>query len=235
MTNDINKIMEDIMADSIVMEKGLENIDFTRKELVEKRNENAKKILEKWNIRSRIIKDITYQIIDNVVTNLRLPEKGEQIRIRTQQQINLISLIVKILDENHKINELTIATYTLNREIWSILIDLIKAEHIKKINLLITSSYSFRDNKLYEWMKDTANQLKDNYNFHLIFAWLHLKITLARCNDNYYQFEGSMNYSTNNMVEQILFENNQVTYDHDYFFLTETILDRDNKALEIIC
>jgi hypothetical protein len=65
-------------------------------------------------------------------------------------------------------------------------------------------------------------------------VWSHLKITLARCGNNFYQFEGSMNYSMNNMAEQIVFENNKDLYDFDYYFIIETMQDTNNKALEII-
>jgi len=201
----------------------------------EKKYENSKKILDKWDIRAENCKKNTFQIIYNLITDLKLPGKGESLRIRTQQQINLISLIIKILDMHKKIDELTVATYTFNRESTSILIDLIKSQHIKKTNLLLSSSYTFRDPKLYEWLKEIAKEISSDYDFHLTFAWLHLKITLAKCGNDYYQFEGSMNYSTNNMMEQILFENNKKTYDYDYAFLNEIIKNRDNKALEVTC
>lgn len=212
----------------------LENIDI-RNNKMEKWYENSKKVLDKWDIRSENCKKNTFLIIYNLINDLRLPKKNEQLRIRTQQQINLISLIIKILDIHKKIDELTIATYTFNRESILIIKNLIESKHIIKLNLLLTSSYTFRNPKLYEWIKDIAWELFKNYDFHLTFAWLHLKISLIKCEDDYYQFEGSMNYSTNNMIEQILFENNKETYDYDYNFLNKIIRDKENKALEVIC
>jgi len=38
----------------------------------------------------------------------------------------------------------------------------------------------------------------------------------------------------NNMAEQIIFENNKELYDFDYEFISKTMQDTNNKALEII-
>lgn len=194
----------------------------------------AKQFLEKIDVRIEKVKKNTYQIINNVINDLKLPQKGEQIRIRMQQQISLISMVMKIVEQNKKIDELIVVTYTLNREALQIFIDLFKNGKIKKMRFLIASSYSFRDPKYYEEIKETFKGLK-NKNANLAFAWTHLKITLARCENDYYQIEGSMNYSANNMAEQILFENNKKTFEYDKKFINEVITQRKNKAVEFIC
>lgn len=201
----------------------------------EKDIKKVKIFLDKWDIRKEKIKDATYLILNNVLTDLILPLPGEQLRIRTQQQINLFSIILKILETHKKIDELTIVTYTLNKVVYSVLIDLLKKNHIGRLNLFLASAYIFRDKEYYEKLKNEAAEFKDKYDYHLVFAWLHLKISLVKCGGNFYQFEGSMNYSSNNMAEQILFENNKITYDHDYNFISKIITNHDNKALEIIC
>ena len=176
------------------------------------------------------IKKRTYRYIydKNLIP---VPGKGEQVRIRTQQQMNLITIILKVIDIYSEIEELTISTYTINREAMSILTQLKDSGKIKRINLLISSSYGFRDPKWYEEIK----ALCIGHGMHLVFAWAHFKITLIRAKDNYFQIEGSMNYSTNNMAEQILLENNQETYEKDYKFITKIMGDRNSKALEVIC
>jgi len=176
------------------------------------------------------IKKRTYRYIydKNLIP---VPEKGEQIRIRTQQQMNLITIILKVIDIYSEIEELTISTYTINREAMSILTQLKDSGKIKRINLLISSSYGFRDPKWYEEIK----ALCIGHGMHLVFAWAHFKITLIRAKDNYFQIEGSMNYSTNNMAEQLLLENSETTYMKDYEFINSIMTDRKNKALEIIC
>jgi hypothetical protein len=195
----------------------------------------AKRFLEKMDIRLINIKSPTYQILHNVLTDLRLPHRGEQLRIRTQQQINLISLILKMIAIHENINEVTIATYTLNKEAFSVLQDLIIGGKIHRVNFFLAAAYSFRSPEEYSEFKRVCLRLSKTHNVHLAFAWLHLKITLARCGHDYYQFEGSMNYSTNNMAEQLVFENCRETYDHDYTFLHDILLNRDQKAIEVIC
>ena len=195
----------------------------------------AKSFLDKMHIRTSTIKNKTYQIIENVINDLVLPKKGEQIRIRTQQQINLISMVLKVAHSNI-IDELSIMTYTFNREALGIVLDLIRSKQIKKFNLILASSYSFRDPKYYEELKSVFLGFQ-NKNIHLSFAWSHLKVTLAKCGNNYYQIEGSMNYSTNNMAENLVFENCKNTYDFDkkVFNIILKGEGRKNKALEYIC
>lgn len=195
---------------------------------------NAKQFLHENNIRENIFNKPSFQILKNVLTDLRLPIPGEQIRIRTQQQINLISIVLKLIKTHKTIDELTIATYTLNRISMDTIIPLVEAKKIKKLNLMISSSYGFRDKKYFEELKENWFDLGQKFDVHLTFAWSHLKITLAKCGNNFYQIEGSMNYSTNNQAEQLFFENNSETYHHDYNFIIGIMLEKENKALEII-
>ncbi len=194
---------------------------------------SVKIFLEEHDIRIESFKNPTFRIIYHVLEDLTLPRPGEQMRIRTQQQINLISIILKIIEVHGQIEDLTIATYTLNKEAWGVITDLLQSGRIEKLSLFLASSYSFRDKAYYEFLKTTTLSLQEHYNLSLVFAWLHLKITLAKCGGNYYQFEGSMNYSTNNMAEQILFENRIETYEHDYTLL-QSFTSHNNKALEVI-
>lgn len=139
--------------------------------------------------------------------------------------------LMKIIEQHGKIEELTISTYTINREAMALLTQWKEAGTIGKVSLLISSSYSFRDPKWYNEIKDIcrANDMR------LTYCWGHLKITLAKAGDDCYQFEGSMNYSTNNMAEQISFENNKSTYDSDYEFLHNVIGNRNSNSLEVVC
>lgn len=196
--------------------------------------DNTKIFLDSIDVRPHKFTKQSFEIIRNL-KNFRLPERGEQIRIRTQTQINLISILLKIISVHGKIDDLTISTYTLNREAFSVLNDLVKSGRIETINLFIASSYSFRHPKWYDELKERSISLSSDFDFHLVFAWSHFKITLARAGEDYYQFEGSMNFSTNNMAEQLLVENNRVTYEYDYEFIDKIMKNTNSKALEIIC
>ncbi len=194
----------------------------------------AKTFLDKLDIRCAHFKRQSFIIVKNVMTDVSLPLLGEQFRIRTQRQINLISLIIKIAYERKKIDEITITTYTLNREAWGVLIDLLSTHKLKKLSLIIPKNYHFRHKEYCQEIKRTAITTLKRYDFHLVFADVHLKLTLIRCGSDYFQIEGSMNYSMNNMAEQLLFENNKESYQYDYNFIHE-IITKKKLGIEKVC
>ncbi|MDP2685000.1 MAG: hypothetical protein Q8P20_08265 [bacterium] len=194
---------------------------------------NSKKFLDSIDIRAENVTKTTFEIIKNM-KDFEMPLIGMQLRIRTQSQLNLIFLVMKVVEQNHIAEEITIATYTLNKEAYSILLDLVKSGRIKKLSLLIASSYSFRDPEYFEYLKKNTTEVAGKYDVHLVFAWVHFKITLIRCGENFYQIEGSMNYSQNNMAEQLLIENVKTSYLYDYDFI-HNFSQQKNKALNIIC
>lgn len=203
-------------------------------ETSEKYIQKVKIFLDEMKIKKIKSKKTTTMIMF-AIENLKLPLKGEVLRIRTQQQINLIAIILVILKEHKNIDVLTIATYTLNKEAFNILYDLIIAKKIIKLNFLLASSNHFRSEDHLKYLINKSKELSSKgFQISFVLAWSHFKITLAKCGDNYYQFEGSMNYSMNNMAEQILFENNKNIYDFDYNFIIKTMQDTKNKALEVI-
>lgn len=178
----------------------------------------------------------SYQIIYNFVKDFKLPKKNEVFRIRTQQQINLFAILAKIIYEHKIIDELTIGTYTLNKNVFNPLMLLLDSGKIKRLNLLLASSYSFRSPDNYEMFKAVClDKAQNGKEVKLVFAWSHFKITLVKCGEYYYHFEGSMNYSMNNMAENIILSESEYIYQQDYDFIKNTMTSRNNKALEIVC
>lgn len=192
----------------------------------------ARQFLKKIDVRMANVKQSTFVKLTNV-KKLGLPTPGQQLRIRTQKQLNLISLVMRIVEHHGSIDELLIATYTLNREAFAVLLDLVEHGRVGKLSLFLASSYTFRDPAYYEYLKSTVLVLPPSVPIHLAFAWLHLKITLARCGKDFCLFEGSMNYSMNNMAEQLLLENNQASFEHDRAFMAE-ILKSGQAAVEVV-
>jgi len=200
----------------------------------EKYREDVRIFLEEMKI-FKIKPEKIVGMIIKAFDGLKLPLPGEQLRIRFQQSINLIVLILRILKEHGVIDELSIVTYSLNKIAFNILRDTIQSGKIKKVNFVLSSSNRFRNEKHLNYLINESKALSEkNFDISFVMAWTHSKITLARCGSDFYQFEGSMNYSMNNMAEQIVFENNKDLYDFDYDFITETMQDTKNKALEII-
>ena len=195
--------------------------------------EQSKQFLDNLKIQVSKRRTSNYTIWQTI-QNITLPLPKEIYRIRTQTQTSLLALVLKIAAAE-QIEELTIATYTINEESFNMLTQLLCNKRIGRINLLIASSYVFRDKKYFELLKSRCLELSANNEIHLTFAWTHIKVTLAKCGDNYYHIEGSMNYSQNNMAENLVFSNDKESYDFDYGFITGTMQERKNKALEIIC
>ena len=195
----------------------------------EKWSESAKRILNALQLSSPNISKKTMGIISKI-DDIRLPEKGEQLRIRTQTQLNMISFVIAMANRG-VIDELIVATYTLNKEAFAVLADLSKSGRIRNLKLMIASSYNFREPA---WSDEIKEQCRKMKNVSLAFAWFHWKITLAKIGDDHFLIEGSMNYSMNNMAEQILFENDTGMWENDRKLLTETILENKTKAVEIV-
>jgi len=177
-----------------------------------------------------------YNIVYDVLENLELPHAGTTFRIRTQQQISLFAIIAKILYEHPSIDNLTIATYTINTKFFDLIMSLFDSGKIKKLSFLIASSYTFRSPENYEYFKKVClKRHKAGADISLMFAWSHFKITLVKCGDDFYQFEGSMNYSINNMAENLILCNSEEIYNQDYDFIKNIMMDSENKALELVC
>ena len=227
--SEINKLLADLQLSPASFAEEF-SIDQTT---TEKYRSKAKIFLKNCDIRPSAITKKTMLTIANAL-EINLPKKDEQFRIRTQTQLSMLAIVLSVLRKHDLIDELTIATYTLNREAYNLLTALL-GKRISKINLFLASSYTFRDAKYYDFLKKDAKRLMLDFDYHLVFAWSHLKITLIRCGDDFYQLEGSMNYSQNNLAENLVFENCRESYEYDYEFVLETMTKTTHKALEIIC
>lgn len=193
----------------------------------------ARQFLSEATILTENLSSVTIDTLSSVEA-IRLPAKGEQMRIRTQKQMNMISFVLAAAIERGHIDELIVSTYTLNKEAFDILQNLVRSGKVKSLILLVASSYTFRDPTRYEEMKSACRQMKaDGFDVSLIFAWLHFKLTLMRCGDDCYHIEGSMNYSMNNMAEQVMFENRREIYDFDRAFMLDTVVNSGLASVEV--
>ena len=200
----------------------------------EKYASNAKQFLSEADIRSDLCRKTTFSILSKLDPETIIPKKNHQIRIRTQKQLNMISILCGLIGKKIA-DEVTITTYTLNKEALNILCDLLVRKKIKKLSILLSSSYSFRDPTHKSLIINTVKKLSAKYKIHLTFIWSHFKITLLKIGNDYYQIEGSMNYSQNNMAENLFIENNKKSYEHDHEFIQKIINADSGNALEKIC
>ena len=175
-------------------------------------------------IQKQVIKNLQIQTIkaEHLTQFCSYPEVGEIIRVVTNRQYNAFALILQLLNKYEFIEELTIAIYRINFATVLSIIDLINAGKIKKANFLLSNF--FRENHKYEKWAETLYQFgQENKNTTIKFSQTHAKVTLAKCGDNYYIFEGSGNMSDNARVEQYIYENNIKVYNFHYAWINEII------------
>ena len=77
------------------------------------------------------VKKQTRLIVESSFKGFRLPAKNEQLRVRTQGQINMIAVLLQVIAAEI-ILDLTISTYTFNREAQSLIFQLVKDGRVKK-------------------------------------------------------------------------------------------------------
>ena len=213
----------------------MKKIDLKSFPLIQKSKDFSaeKQLLETFSIRYDFISKSTFYALSHI-HDFRLPSPGEQVRFRVQTQLNLTTIILKILETHAHIDECIILSFSFNRESCQIFQNLLAAGHITNFWLYVASSYTYRDVEHYERLKQWALSLQQR-NCHLAFVPSHAKITLIQCEENYYQMEGSMNFTTNTRVEHLLLENRKESYEYDKQFIESEILQMNEKALEIIC
>ena len=120
----------------------------------DKYKDEAKIFLSEINITTEKITKHTYKILSDIKSQSMdiIPPPGQIYRMRTQQQINLISILMLIAKEGH-IDELIITTYTLNKEAFEVIKDLYRAGMITKVQLYLSATLSFRVPEYYKQIK----------------------------------------------------------------------------------
>lgn len=132
----------------------------------------------------------------------RLPEENEQIRIITDKGFNIVTALLLIC-EKEIIQDAVFSVYRINQKAINLIIDLIKAEKIKKLHILLNHNIGKMKPELYNDIKRLSDYCIIEYND------THMKIMTAKTKNNNYIFEGSGNLSNNSRYEQYIFENNK--------------------------
>ena len=135
----------------------------------------------------------------------RLPMPGEFFAIWTMKSFNAFTFIPYLLSAAGNIQQLILATYSINRRIIDSLMKKIDQGKIENVEIFISDSIKFRMPKVY----DHLTMMAENRKVNVIYAWNHAKITLAECGNQKYLIEGSGNWSENAQHEQYLFFNDE--------------------------
>jgi len=157
----------------------------------------------------RLYKDKTFQVI-GLISEMKLPEPNEQIRIITRRSFNAISFLKYIADKE-VIEEMTACIYSINYEGAMLLNDLLNAGRIEKATLVISN---LRNKAHREKEQLTKDLFIANKKIKLIFLSSHAKIiSFSTKAGNFYTIEGSGNLAFNSRIEQYVIDNDKDLFD----------------------
>lgn len=148
----------------------------------------------------------------------RLPAPGEAFFLWTVNQFNAFTFIPYLIDNTKCIDDLMISTYSINIRIIDSLSSFVQKNLVGNVYILISDSAKFRIPAVI----DHLEQFRISFpNVTVRYAWNHSKITLMRCDDQFYVIEGSGNFSENSRHKQYIFLNSK----HIYEFRRRWIVD----------
>ena len=156
------------------------------------------------------------QIIKKV-EQIGLPKSGEQLRLITINPFNTISIISYIANIEI-IEHAVFVIFAINQSAAKIIIDLLSKGRIKKITCIVSSIQNAG-----HVSKSIAVDMLKNY-IDIVFVNSHAKITLLKTeNGNYYNIEGSGNFSFNGRLEQYIIDNDIKLYEFSKEWIEEII------------
>jgi len=191
-------------------DKNVENIQADENGNIELPDKLLKRYVEK-----------TYQAIEKI-KEIKLPKQGGQLRLITTKAFNSIAVIKHIADEE-KIKSAKLVIYAINQYAARLLIDLKKEGKLNNTVLIISS---IRNPGIKD--KCIAVEMLKKY-FKIIFITSHAKIAILETEKgNYYNIEGSGNFSYNARLEQYVIDNEKGLFDFSNRWIKE--VEKMNKS-----
>jgi hypothetical protein len=139
----------------------------------------------------------------------RIPTDGEIFFLWTVNSFNAFTFIPFIIKECGIIQELILSTYSINIRIIDALVKLIDRQLILSVDIFISDAIKSRLPKVYEHLIS----LVENKPVKVHYSWNHSKIALIRCQDHYFDVEGSGNWGENAQHEQYVFVNSRTVFE----------------------
>lgn len=140
----------------------------------------------------------------------KLPDENEIYFIWTTSSFTGFTFIPHIINECGIIDELTLATFSINKRILNALVKLINEGKILKVNMLISDALPYQLPKVFEHLKTV---LSNNDNITVRYGWNHAKIACIRVGNEKFIVEGSGNWGENAQHEQYVFLRSQNIYE----------------------
>lgn len=206
------------------------NIDYwqpDREKLKEAENKKANILYHDQKMYIKFI-DRQYERIQHLNNLIRLPKKGELLRLVTQKSFNAFALFL-FIKEREEVEEVFLTTYSIDKHTISGIEEIVKNNPNMKITLLIASLIKHDRPELRGKMKELAI---NNENVRFVEAYNHTKIIAVKTKDNYYAIEGSGNLSDNARIESYLFDNNKESFDFHKNWINDIINKRYEGKLQ---
>lgn len=140
----------------------------------------------------------------------RLPDENELFFIWTTSSFTGFTFIPLIISECGPIDELTLATYSINKRILNALVKLIGDGQIQSVNMLISDALQYQLPKVYDQLQSIISH---HDNISVRYGWNHAKIACIRCGDHRFVVEGSGNWGENAQHEQYVFTRCEKIYE----------------------
>lgn len=148
--------------------------------------------------------------VESLKKLIHIPAQGECTFIWTQNSFNAFTFIPFCIANFGSIDELYLSTYTINRRIADALFRQIDEGKIKKVSITVSESLKFRMPAVVEHIQA---MMVNRQNVSMRFIWNHSKVACIRCDNNYFVFEGSGNWSENAQYEQYVLINSKEIYE----------------------
>ena len=139
----------------------------------------------------------------------RLPHNGESFFIETTKSFNAFTFIVYLIKTAGYVDDLYIATYSINKRIISSLLRWKEAGKIGTIHIHISETIKFRTPDDFKRLLE----LKQQGLISISTGWTHKKVSCMKTPIGYYVVEGSGNYGENAMEEQYVFTQSKQIYE----------------------
>lgn len=140
----------------------------------------------------------------------KLPDEDEIFFIWTLSSFTGFTFIPLIISECGPIDELTLATYSVNKRILNALVKLLNDGQILHVNMLISDALQYQLPKVYDQLQSI---IAHHDNITVRYGWNHAKIACIRVGENKFVVEGSGNWGENAQHEQYIFTRSAKIYE----------------------
>jgi len=141
----------------------------------------------------------------------RLPGESEMLFLESTKSFNAFTFIPYLIKYAGAIDELFVATYTINSRICNSLVKWLDKGMIKHLHVYISDSIKHRMPKVVDLLEIMQRQRQEQ--IQITYAWTHKKVTCVRIGGDHYVVEGSGNWSENAAEEQYLFTKSKELYE----------------------